>query len=162
MTQVLASFKDGTSAAEIEAFLTIVRQIHMVARVELISDREAAGLARLPTADQTNPDVTVRGDEMFFKGPDGALLAQLNEPEGDVVRLLVKRRKLGKNPIRGSKTLLKELQTAWPGRWGDKSISAATDAYRDARLKLAGTEWELIETPRGTYGFKITGGVDAA
>src|SRR5687768_10734196 len=91
MTQVLVTFKDGASASEIEAVLSTIRQIRVVTRVELISDREASGLARLPTADQSNPDVTVRGDEMFFKGPDGALLARLSEPEGDVVRLLVKR-----------------------------------------------------------------------
>lgn len=155
MRQVLVTFRDEASEAEVQSYVTTIRHLRHVARVELVSAREAAGLPRSPTADESNPDITVRGDEMFFKGPDGALLARLTAQEAEVIHLLTRRRKARLGPIERSKELLAALRQASPGMWGAvKSVSTATDAYASAREKLVGTEWELIDKPRGTYGFK--------
>lgn len=155
MRQVLVTFREEASEAEVQSYVTTIRNLRHVARVELVSSREAAGLPRNPTSDAANPDITVRGDEMFFKGPDGALLARLSAQEAEVVHLLTLRRKQRLGPIERSKELLAALRAASPGMWESvKSVSTATDAYASAREKLAGTEWELIDKPRGTYGFK--------
>lgn len=157
MQQVLVTFGDETSEADVQAYVTTIRRLRGVSRVEFLTARETASLARRPTDDGENPDVTVRADEMFFKGPDGALLAKLNEKEAEVIKLLTHRRRLGERPLKGRDGLLAGLRAFSPGVWNSvKSASSATDAYAGALKQFAGTEWELIDK-RGVYGFRSDG-----
>lgn len=154
MRQLLVTLADAASEADVQAYVTTLRALRHVARVEFLTAGETAGLSRRPTADGEHPDVTVRADELFFKGPDGALLAKLKPREAEVVKLLTQRRRTGEPLLLGRDALLAALRAFAPGMWNAvKSVTSATDAYAGAQERLAGTEWELIAR-RGQYGFR--------